>query len=310
MFSILYVYPKLSKYDLIFFRASGHGLGNLLFPFARAIVYAKKKKVPVIWPTWNQLKIGPIIRGEKDKRTYHNLFVRTKNYIGGIEKIKILALSKKISETESIKSWPKSKMIVKEFSGMEGMFNPILRYREFIKSELFSITRRHHLKGYYYDFNGSISVHIRLGDFKETKNFNKLKKGKSNYRIPLSWYIEKIENIRDYFKSEIPVYVFSDGADDELSPILSLRSSKRVFFGSSLADLWALSKSNVLIASNSTFSMWASYLGEMPVVWYKINVKTKLNNEEIESQEYQDIPNDFLEKLNMCFKEGRNLKYE
>jgi hypothetical protein len=39
-------------------------------------------------------------------------------------------------------------------------------------------------------------------------------------------------------------------------------------FGSAIADLWALSNANVLVASGSTFSMWASYLGRMPVIWH------------------------------------------
>lgn len=298
----MFVYPKLSDYDLFFFRFFGSGLGNLLFPWARAVVHAKNTKSKVIWPTWTQLKIGPIIRRETDKRMYSNLFLKTDKYIGGIKKLSLLLTCKKISENDSLNCIDDCTNLIKIFSGMGDMFKPILKYREFIKNELLSITRKYHLKGYYYDFNGTITVHIRLGDFRETKDLNKLKRGESNYRIPINWYIEKIENIRDYFKSEIPVYVFSDGKDVELSPILSLRNSKRVFFGSSLADLWALSKSTVLIASNSTFSMWASYLGTMPVIWYKNNVKTKLYNEEIECQEDHDIPIDFLEKLNTCFE--------
>jgi hypothetical protein len=32
----------------------------------------------------------------------------------------------------------------------------------------------------------------------------------------------------------------------------------------------------LLIASGSTFSMWASYLGRMPVIWYKGQLRQRL----------------------------------
>ena len=51
-----------------------------------------------------------------------------------------------------------------------------------------------------------------------------------------------------------------------------------------MADLLALSRSELLIASGSTFSMWASYLGRMPVIWYPGRLKQKLyfDNEALE----------------------------
>ena len=65
----------------------------------------------------------------------------------------------------------------------------------------------------------------------------------------------------------MPIYVFSDGTNAGLAKLLRLPRSRRITFGSSIADLFALSRANVMIASASPFSMWASYLGRMAVVW-------------------------------------------
>ena len=47
-----YVYPKFDGIDLIFFRIGGSGLGNLLYPFFRSLVYSKKENLEVISPVF------------------------------------------------------------------------------------------------------------------------------------------------------------------------------------------------------------------------------------------------------------------
>ena len=42
----------------------------------------------------------------------------------------------------------------------------------------------------------------------------------------------------------------------------------RVDYGSGLGDMFGLSRSRLLIASGSTFSMWGSYLGQVPTLWH------------------------------------------
>src|SRR5208337_4075978 len=48
----VYVYPQLHGVDLVFLRIGGVGLGNLLFPFARAVIFAKRYGFRLIAPTW------------------------------------------------------------------------------------------------------------------------------------------------------------------------------------------------------------------------------------------------------------------
>jgi hypothetical protein len=64
------------------------------------------------------------------------------------------------------------------------------------------------------------------------------------------------------------VWLFSDGREDELEALTDLPSVKRISFGSSIADMLAMARCRFLIASGSTFSMWGSYLGQVPTLWH------------------------------------------
>ena len=75
--SRLFVFPKFSQGDHFGIRLGGPGLGNLLFPFARAIIYSNKNNIPLINPTWPNIKVGPVLRNERDKRFYIDLFKTT-----------------------------------------------------------------------------------------------------------------------------------------------------------------------------------------------------------------------------------------
>ena len=63
----------------------------------------------------------------------------------------------------------------------------------------------------------------------------------------------------------------------------------------------ALSQSQILIASASTFSKWASYLGRMPTVWYPgVHRHALFSNKEIFEGEidYNDlIPDKLLKNI-------------
>ena len=76
-----------------------------------------------------------------------------------------------------------------------------------------------------------------------------------------------VQELRKVMEPKVPVWVFSDAADDEIQPLLALPGVRRVFFRSAVADLLAMSTAKVLVASGSTFSMWAAFLGRMPVIW-------------------------------------------
>jgi hypothetical protein len=306
---MLYSYPRLSDINFLgMVRLGGPGLGNLLLPWARSIVASKKYNLRQVSPTWPQIKAGPILRREKDFRTYHDFFSLSSDQVKGFRKMYLLSSLKKIPESNlckidfsNVNSYLEDAIVVFQGMDINKPFDGLLMHHTLIADELFSMTKRKHKKGLDFDFRNSISVHVRFGDFSSVKNSQSLSDGRRNSRIPISWYIHKIQIIRQSLDLKIPVYIFSDGQDNEMLELLNLPNVQRITFGSSIADLIALSRSKILIASGSTFSMWASYLGRMPVIWHKGQLRQRLycdgNTVEVECSESEELPNYILNEI-------------
>ena len=161
------------------------------------------------------------------------------------------------------------------------------------------MTRPQHKTGLQHGDTPSISIHIRLGDFASPGEG--MEPGEPCVRVPLGWYVAKIAALRSVL-GPLPVHVFSDGADDELREILALPNSHRLTFGSALADMLALSRAPVLVASpGSTFAVWAAYLGRMPVIWYPTVQPRQLHynqpDAEIASAMAESVPVSFVDAI-------------
>lgn len=294
-----YSYARLSRYDLGFVRLLGVGLANLLFPWARFIVATRRHQLTPIEPTWFQVKVGPFLRNDPDKRTYHNLFIHRAEQISGWRKIRLLSSLKFLPEVhfwEELKKDGGDRIVL--FEGMAGHFGSILREHALVRKELLAITRDEHKAGLTHDFGKSISVHVRLGDFLPVRPVGH---STTVTRTPMSWYVQTVTQIRRRLGTELPVFVFSDGKDEELRELLSLPRTRRMTFGSSIGDMLAMSRANVLIASGSTFSMWASYVGRIPIIWPQGQLRQRLYHErpegEVELGTGESLPEPFLALL-------------
>ena len=298
-----YAYAKLSPYDLGLVRILGAGLGNLLFPWARSIVSARRRGLQPIWPTWCQLRLGPLLRREPDKKTYTGLFRPTAEYVRSLGKLRRLLALPRLTEAalDDEKEGHGARPAVVVFEGMADYFASVRGDHALVRESLLRISRPEHTAGLATDFRRSMCLHVRLGDFAAGGGMVPPDGGPLNLRTPLSWYRGRVSEIRLAVGAEWPVHVFSDGTDAELGELLALPGVRRARFGSSLADLWALTHSNVLVASGSTFSMWASYLGRMPVIWPPGQLRQRLYDErgtiEVECERGGTIPREALDRL-------------
>lgn len=259
-------YPRLSKADFWYFRIGGDGLGNLLFCWARCLVAARKNGWRPVWPTWFSYKPKNWRVNPYDVRTYWNLFRRPPEYVGGACKFPQLAFRKWVSESEAGRASPPPGSVV-VFRGMAGKFEPFLTEHDTVRSALLEMTRPRHLVGFREPDPAPVSIHVRLGDFVRQPDRESTIRA-DNSALPIEWYKAALEAVRDRLGTEVRAQVFSDGADDELRPLLNMSGVTRVTWGSSIADMLALSRSRILIASGSTFSMWPSYLGQVPTIWH------------------------------------------
>lgn len=307
-----YIYPKFSKYELIGIRFGGAGLGNLLFMWARAIVAAKKNNCEVIWPTWPSIKIGPWLRHEKDKRFYGALFVSKTYRLCKYRKYHKLLFNKKIHikkyDTINWKDVGDENIVVCDgfnlASGeLQMNFKGIMEYRDLVCRNIIQNLGKKGKKALMFNADKNINVHVRLGDFSKTTDA--LRKDANNMRIPIEWYVSVINKIRDIAGYNVEVNLFSDGTDNELKELLCLKNLKRVTFGNSIADIVALSKAPIMIASGSSFSLWARFLGNCSSISYPHQIKDCVHvgeeGFEIELDEQEDFDESCVEIIKKVY---------
>ena len=296
-----YVYPKLSSKDLIAFRLGGAGLGNLLFTYGRALAFAKRHDAQMIWPTWPSIKVGPWLRREKDKRTYIGLFANRTHDIAGLRKAWLLLTRRKVPEgTADVKD---EEIVI--FEKFIGSFASIRDDHQLIREHLLKNMRDDAVLRF--DFSDAVAVHVRLGDFKKVQ-VQELKNGIHDSRLPIDWYCSMLEHIRTAAGRNVKAYVFSDGSDEELQKLLNMPNTERITFGNAITDIVGLSQAPLLIASGSSFSMWARYLGRHSTICYPNQIKEHILTEhdhafEIEAEDV--IPDIYKKKIEQLFRDGK-----
>jgi hypothetical protein len=262
----VFSYPRLSKTDLLFVRIGGDGLGNLLFKWARCLAAAERHGWRMIWPTWPSYKPKNWRVNPYDHRTYFDLFQPTTRYVTGWRKPWTLARYRWIPEQQGLANGAPPGSVV-EFRGMTDKFLPFREDHELIYRELLDITRPRHLAALAEPDPAPIGIHVRRGDFVQQASRDDMLRI-DNSLLPLEWYMAALQAVRAEAGRTVPAAVFSDGTAEELAPLLALPEVRRVDYGSGLGDMLGLSRSRLLIASGSTFSMWGSYLGQVPAIWH------------------------------------------
>lgn len=297
-----YVYPKLSEHDLGVVRIGGAGLGNILFTYARALVYARDHEVQLIWPTWPSIKIGPILRREKDKRFYADLFQNNEGAVGGLRRLWLLMRCPHIPEADKELLEEREDVIV-DFEGFEGCFSDILYDYAFVRENIQGILKDKNRKVLEFDFGDSIGIHVRLGDFARVSE-KELAEGRHDSALPIRWYVQILRQLREAAGRSLRAYVFSDGNDEELAELLQMPDVERLTFGSSIADILGLSRTKMLIASGSSFSMWARYLGRQSCICYANQIKQKILTPEEDNFELEtdgELPEWTKERIREIF---------
>lgn len=297
-----YIYPQFSGYELFGIRLGGAGLGNLLFTYTRALKLARENGCEFVYPSWRSVKVGPYLRHEKDKRFYGDLFKNNSGYVSGIKKSKLLRFAHKevVSNGEEVRNAPDGSLLIYKDFTMN--FNGLLDFRDEIREDLIKNLNSKNRKPLSEDNSNVINVHVRLGDF-NAANKGQLDSGANNTSLPIEWYVAVIEQINAATDQKLVFNIFSDGTDEQLKPITDIGNTRRVFYGTSIADIIALSMSKVMIASGSSFSLWARYLGNSSSISYKNQIKDRVltdeNGFEIECE--GEIPLETIKKIKTIY---------
>ena len=234
-----YAYPKIER----------TGLGNMLFPWARAVVYCQHTHTRMIAPKWVHLcRIGTWMRKERDKRFYLNQFSES-NYVTGAQRCLLLCFCRNR---------------VRVFSGMKGFFDSFITERNVVCDELMRIvnpTIKNEVEKIAKDCP-YIAVHVRRGDFKTV-----------GISTDDAWYLRAIKTaVSDKVAQGVnTIRVFSDARPAELEFIAEAFPKKEVIVmpnAPAIEDILLLSRAKILVCTpRSTFSMWSVFLGQQPSIW-------------------------------------------
>jgi len=264
------IYPALpAPLDLGALRLNGAGFGNCLFAYFHAVILAEKEGRRLIAPAWRSLPLNHKLRGDGSIRRYHEMIRTHPDEIGGPAKAAALAALLPFADVQGIAPGTpphgsKRPLIVVRSAGFT--FEGLHPHRDRLRQRLIEIMKRPPPKPPRWGDDRHIAVHVRLGDF-DPADAAQLDAGeKGNLRLPLAWYGQVIERLRG-LRPDLPIRVYSDGHDAELAPLLRTDGVTRARSSDDINDLVAMAGASVLVGSHSTFSRWAAFLGNMPVIW-------------------------------------------
>ncbi|EMI45470.1 alpha-1,2-fucosyltransferase [Rhodopirellula sp. SWK7] len=275
----VYVYPRLGRNDLGLIRFGGHGLANLMFCWANATCFAHKNGFPMIWPTWGQIKRLTLFGGFGDRRLYLNLFDRPGDAVTPIRGAvlrQFLSTTKLSpdSDLEDLAQRLKQRVAnenrshIAEFPAewtQKVDFATLFDHHSFLKQQLIKMRPNAFKKQ---ESSAPIAIHVRLGDLPfDGSGVLRGEPVRSHARLPIEYYRRALNKVRNNHGENLNAWVYSDGTNEELKDLLSMHNVTRQNLDTAFDEMIAMSQSNYLIGSGSTFSKWASFLSDGKTYW-------------------------------------------
>jgi hypothetical protein len=244
------------------------GLAHSMLAWARCVVWCRPAGVPMLAPQWLQPRLGPYLRGERDKREYFRLF-NNSGYVTGLPRLYHLAATPRLIAEEGLPApgaAPERTTLVTftnpARANFQTYFHKVVGHHTLVREELIRITRPRHRPEP--AASPHIAVHVRLGDFTSGVDISRVREGVNNARLPMQWFCDMLTGMRARSGVMLPAMVYSDGADEDLAELLVLPSVSRAPRASAVTDMLRMAQATVLLSSSSGFPVWSSYLGQVP----------------------------------------------
>jgi hypothetical protein len=277
--------------DHVFSQTSRSGLGNKLLPWARGYVFSRRHNLPMLAPSWNKLRIGPILRGEEWKTRPFSEGLSNHGYVRGLRRLLALALLRRVTVESVDAAYCMSHGALLTFSGL-GMPNPfecLVSHVGVVRagvSELASCFQAMVVPQY--GQHNVIGVHVRGTDFQLHSGAVREIRPGSHVRTPLDWFPRAVAEVRRTY-GDWPVRIYGD-----LSPAEGRYLCERIDRAQAastsrpIVDLIQLSNCCAIVGSSgSTFSMWAAFLSQRSIVWYPGGVVPRIHHDSSESSQYE-----------------------
>ncbi len=259
------------------------GLGNELFPWARAELYARDTGTRIVAPAWASLRVGPYLRREPDKRRYGSAFWAP-HHVHGARAAAIRAFGRRIGESAPQAAEPAGRLALRPevvvFSGIGGYFAPLRGGHAYLRDQLWNMTRAQ-LRTPPDAPARFIAMHVRRGDVTR-QGMSQRQLEESPVYTPLAWFVAMARALRrDASRRGMPIVVFTDGSAEEVRELCAVEGVALAARAPAVADLWLMTRASALFASGfSTFGMWASFLGRMPTFYAPGKLQQRLLDDE------------------------------
>jgi hypothetical protein len=225
-----------------------------MFPIARALIGRERHGGRFVYPTMRQIKFGTFLRGEPDKRTYGAVL---RGRSAEEWRCWFVARRQRSTSEHEFDGSPLAMTVL--YAGLGRYFHDLEGHSGLIADWLFENSRD---KTPAEPFD--IGIHVRLGDF-VTGDPNA---PGNSIRQPFEWYRAAFEAARHMLGVRAPsVVLFTDSDPCTVVRDLAIANLTIDRSANALSAILRLSLARVLIPSRSTFSMWAAFLGGMPVIW-------------------------------------------
>ena len=268
------------------------GLANKLFVWAKAQTFAHVNGIPVHTIGWSYPKIGPILRGEKSSRLYSRFFERTSTAAalalisgaahGGIVEEPVIELRPS--------SVSRNVFTFRRIPGWQDMFGDIREQRTFLRHRAYAAIRPVYAESLERLVPPIIAIHVRRGDFRQL-NPNENFRDVGGVRTPDRYFTDIIHQMRSAAGVDLPITVFSDGSDKELSSLLSLPNVSRSKAQNDVEDLLLMSRSRVIVLSaGSTYSEWAGFLSDAVLLRHPDHINGHIRPATIRQNLYEGPP--------------------
>ena len=260
----IYAIPVLGRY----------GLAHGLLAWARRRLWCEQTGATMLAPFWLRPRIGPYLRRERDKRAYFKLFGRG-NAVAGLRRLMVLTRARRIkigpewpgAVTDKAQSGKKPVLVCVHNAVKDNekkSFAQVVGHGAFLREELLAMTRPQ-----FRPERSSapfVAIHVRMGDFKRPSG--DVAATMTNTRLPIYWYGDRLDELRDALGQDIRALVFSDGSSAELAPLLACANTAQAPSQASVNDLFQIGHGACPIASGSGFSLWGAFLGNVPRLSY------------------------------------------
>lgn len=315
-------------------RVGRAGLGNELFPVAKAFCASAELGLKMVAPQW------PRWKRRHDNISYFPTPLRDRWFtlVGSLQRRRVVFTEADYYETgildygKAARAFLESRDLVKAnpltlyTEGMWGGFLPIWNSRPFVRSMLLKMPFT--LRNYYEAARQldpcklTVAVHIRMGDKRQPKDEASWQPGVWDVRLPLSWFESVCSAILRSFPGDVQFLLLTDGTAEECQsflrrfhPIETRHQELNV-----CSDLALMADADLLVCSLSSFSLWGAFLSSGHYILFAPSLQTvrgylciweedlvadtAANSGDSESLWCRGVPMEYEEELPLGLKES------